>query len=185
MSPKIFNSSSFNQYTAYLKTSGLSPASINRKLSSLTSFQKFLIKKNRLSPTPTPITPLAAAPIPKTNFFQKLSSPLFNYLVAASLLIIASGIGYTLYRQTVDQAKTNFAYTTASNPVYADRFLSFQGRLTDTSGNPINSTTSIRFDLFNSEAPGTGTNLYSSSVGNSQVVTPDDNGIFSVTIGKT
>ncbi|MBP6867298.1 site-specific integrase, partial [Candidatus Shapirobacteria bacterium] len=185
LSPKIFNQDYLNRYIDYLKSSQLSPASINRKLSSLTSFQKFLIKKNRLPQTSKPLPPLVPIPTSKPKFFQKLTSPLFNYLVGASLLIIASGIGYTLYRQAVDQAKTNFAYTTASTPVYANRFLSFQGRLTDTSGNPISSTTNIQFDLFDTEAPGTGTNLYSSSVGNSQVVTPDDNGIFSVTIGKT
>jgi hypothetical protein len=203
----FFDQSSFDRYVAFLKSTSLSDASLKRKLSSLSSFQKFLVKKNLVNP------PAVSSIIPDTtptkkNLFLSLfhfpkkirtgfirspqisqtnnnNSKLRTYLIIVSLLIISAGIGYTLYTQIIQRARTNYAYTTASSPVYANRFLSFQGRLTDTSGNPIISSTNIRFELYDTEAVGTGTSLYSSGSGNSQTVIPDDNGIFSVTIGKT
>ncbi|MFA5750257.1 MAG: hypothetical protein WC895_03485, partial [Candidatus Shapirobacteria bacterium] len=178
----FFNQSNFDRYTAYLKGTSLSSASLRRKLSSLSSFQKFLVKKGIVE-KPS-IKPLLKINPP--SFINNLKSKsLVTYLILASLLIISTGIGYTLYHQAITKAKTNFAYTTAGNPVYANRFLSFQGRLTDTSGNPINTSTDILFELYNTPTLGEGTTLYTSASGNSQVVIPDDNGIFSVTIGQS
>jgi hypothetical protein len=203
----FFDQSNFDRYVAYLKSTSLSNASLKRKLSSLSSFQKFLVKKNLINP-PAVSSIIPDTLSPKKNLFLSLfhlpkkiknglirspqisqtntnNSKLRNYLIIVSLLIISAGIGYTLYTQIIQRAKTNYAYTTAASPVYANRFLSFQGRLTDTSGNPIISSTNIRFELYDTETVGTGTSLYSSGSGNSQTVIPDDNGIFSVTIGKT
>ena len=195
-----FNKSNFDLYAAYLKSTGLSDASLKRKLSSLANFQRYLVKKNLVQPPSAlnPPPPLrSGTSLKKGGLLSKLKVPFLRerwygvpkgltaYLILASLLIISSTIGYGFYRQSIKQAKSGFAYSTASSPVYANRFLSFQGRLTDSSGNPITSSVSIRFDLFNTETVGTGTSLYSSATGNSQVVVPDENGIFSVTIGKT
>jgi hypothetical protein len=202
----FFNQSNFDRYSAYLKSTTLSDASLKRKLSSLSSFQKFLIKKklidqpisnpslipslDRAGTKSNPIlnifkkikfAPLSRGAVQRTEGFK--SKSFLTYLILASLLIIAAGTGYTLYRQTITKAKLNFAYTTAGSPVYGNRFLSFQGRLTDTSGNPINTSTSIVFELYND--PSVGTTLYTSATGNSQTIVPDENGIFSVTIGKS
>ena len=219
----LFHQSNLDQYVTYLRGSGLSDASLKRKLSSLTNFQKFLVKKNLISNPPALRTSslkeggsLKTAPFFKGScpepaeglrgFKEKIASlfkggqgefntnqldirnwKLRNYLLIASLLIISSGIGYTLYRQAITRAKTRLAYTTASNPVYADRYLSFQGRLTDSTGTPITAETNILFELYNNPDVGVGTTLYTSASGNSQTVTFDgeENGIFSVTIGKS
>ena len=209
-----FNQQQFDQYVAYLKSTGLSASSIQRKLSSIATFQKFLIKKN-IIPAPVRADRCVCPPISNplslrdislkkgnlTYFITKLASlfkggpaaagvglknkGIYKYLLISSLIIIISGIGITLYRQAITKAKKNLAYTTASSPVYANRFLSFQGRLTDSAGNPITSSTAIIFELYNTAAVGTGTSLYTSTIGNSDTVIPDNNGIFSVTIGKT
>gem|GEM_PF-2301679 len=209
-----FNKTQFDSYAAYLKSTGLSDASLKRKLSSLANFQRYLIKKGYQTLLSSGHPPLikggnsnSAAPLNQGELsngvrlkgfdFKKLfskstinnlkSKPLTTYLIITSLLIISSAIGYGFYRQSVKDAKSGFAYSTASNPVYANRFLSFQGRLTDSSGNPITSETDILFELYNTPDVGTGTTLYTSATGNSQTVTfeNEENGIFSVTIGKS
>ncbi|MDD2224627.1 MAG: hypothetical protein PHP97_00495, partial [Candidatus Shapirobacteria bacterium] len=201
---KLFNQSRFNEYAAFLKSTNLSDASIQRKLSSLASFQKFLIKKKYVSFVEThdrasllSISEHADSLIPKTSLFSNLKSKiklppviddlrsnfLFRYIVIFSLFAISAGLGFTLYRQAVLQSQQNLAYSTASAMITGGRFLSFQGRLTDTAGNPIISSTSIVFKLYPSV--GSGTTLYTSQTGNSQTVVPDENGIFSVTIGRS
>jgi len=192
----FFKQSNFDRYVAYLKSTSLSDASLKRKLSSLTSFQNFLIKKKLIDPPQFLTLPphsVVKSKFSLTKFIssirQRVALPksFVTYLIISSLLIIAAGTGYTLYRQAITKARLNLAYTTAGSPVYGNRFLSFQGRLTDSSGNPISSPTTIGmvFELFNTPNLGEGTTLYTSATGNSQVVSPDDNGIFSVTIGKS
>jgi len=208
----LFCQSKLDQYAAYLKSTSLSNASLKRKLSSLASFQKFLVKNNlievqNLSPVLNQL-PLQNVSLKSGNFLSKLkifkkiknasllrgairktegfkSSFIFRYVAIFSLFVIGLGLGFTLYRQAFTQSTKNFAYTTASNPTIANRQLSFQGRLTDSSGNPITSSTSILFKLYDTETVGTGNSLYTSATGNSQTVVPDENGIFSVVIGKT
>ena len=193
----LFHQSNLDQYVAYLKSTKLSNASLKRKLSSLTTFQKFLVKKGfleNLSDNQKNLSSIQT--LPRKNFVNSLfkqnnynlkAKPLLTYLLISSLLIISTGIGYTLYRQAITRAKTRLAYTTASNPVYADRYLSFQGRLTDSTGTPITAETDILFELYNNPEVGVGTTLYTSASGNSQTVTFDneENGVFSVTIGKS
>ncbi|MDD4785338.1 MAG: hypothetical protein PHH12_02680, partial [Candidatus Shapirobacteria bacterium] len=202
----IFNHSKFSQYAAFLKSTNLSDASIQRKLSSLSSFQKFLVKKKLINPSPTPsldraglnqnsifknifkkinIAPLSRGAVHRTEGFKLKSSFLFRYLSIFLLFAIGTGLGFTLYRQAFVQSQKDLAYSTAASPVSGGRFLSFQGRLTDSDGNPITSSTGIVFKLFNIGTTGVGTTLYTSETGNSQAITPDDNGIFSVTIGKS
>ena len=50
-----FNNNQFSLYAAFLKSTGLSDASIKRKLSSLTNFQKYLIKKNLIQTQNPPV----------------------------------------------------------------------------------------------------------------------------------
>jgi hypothetical protein len=200
-----FTNSHFQQYLDSLKASGTSQSSIDRKLSSLNSFQNFLIKKNYLNPIPNPSldkvetssdlnqnnnlfknifrTPLSRKVARKAEGFEPKKNFLTRYLIFGTLIAIILGLGYGLYSQTISKAKTELAYSTATAPVRAGRVLSFQGRLTDSAGNPISASTAIVFKFFNSSVGGT--ELYNSNIGNSQVVVPDENGIFSVVIGKS
>ena len=194
----FINQSRFNSYADYLNSQGLSSSSIKRKLSSLSSFQKFLIKKKYLqpnssqiipnlkpSPSHQPITTNLQSKIPKSRFkISNLQSIFLNrYFIVATLLIILSALGYGLYNQTIVKARKELAYSTAASPTVPNRILSFQGRLTDSAGNPITSSTNILFKLYNSDTGGT--QLYTSGTGNSDTVVPDTNGIFSVVIGKS
>jgi len=200
----LFNQSRFDQYAAYLKSTNLSDASIQRKLSSLSSFKKFLVKKKYISSVETfcetsLFNSNNVSPVLKPSLFSKIKSKiklppavnklgsnfLFRYIVIFSLFAIGTGLGFTLYRQAILQSQQNLAYSTASAMITGGRFLSFQGRLTDSSGNPITSSTNIVFRLYNTGTMGAGTTLYTSQIGNSQTVIPDANGIFSVTIGKS
>ncbi|MBU1089129.1 site-specific integrase, partial [Patescibacteria group bacterium] len=193
-SPKtLFDSTQTDNYLKYLKNSQLSPSSTRRKLSSISSFQKFLIKKKYLE-TPVIASPpiksgdVATCPEPNRRIPSKLKKPplfafthLFNkYLLITSILIIISSLAYGLYYQTILKSKQQLAYSTIASPATPTRQLSFQGRLTDNSDNPVTSPVGIQFKLFNSGAGGT--ELYDSGVGGT--ATPDTNGIFSVIIGK-
>jgi len=203
----LINQSQLQKYASALVDQGLSDSSIRRKLSALTTFQKFLAKKKLIdkpmSRISSPITlatrstdhVIARNPKPaegdvsitlpiNSNSPNRLKSFLFNrYFIVASVLLLLSGLGYTLYTQVFNRANKNLAYSSASSPVAPNRILSFQGRLTDSSGNPITSSTGITFKLFTLGSGGT--ELYNSGAGNSQTVIPDENGIFSVVIGKS
>ncbi|HRT40291.1 MAG TPA: hypothetical protein P5299_03015, partial [Candidatus Woesebacteria bacterium] len=175
-----FTASKYNEYAAFLKAQKISNASIKRKLSSLASFEKFLIKKGLIIEKPlVTSSSLSKGDIRRTERFKFLN----KYTLVAALLIIISALGWGLYNQTILKAKRNLAYSTITSPAIPKRILSFQGRLTDSAGNPINSSTSIKFDLYNTDIGGS--LLYTSGSGNSQTVVPDDNGIFSVIIGKS
>ncbi|MFA6250230.1 MAG: hypothetical protein WC686_01850, partial [Candidatus Shapirobacteria bacterium] len=164
----LFTGSRFSQYAAFLKSSSkLSGDQINSKLQSLSSFQHFLSSS-------TPATTTSHQPVSSTT-------TLFNrYLIIAALSILTLGLGLNFYRQIIDYAKKNLAFTTAANPIRPTRFLSFQGRLTDNFGNPITSSVPATFKLYTAGAGGT--ELYTSGVGGT--LFPDTNGIFSALIGK-
>jgi len=174
----LFTPALVQKYLDSLRLQSTSTATIKRKLSALSTFKKFLAKNNHLQ---SPSNSLPQPQPPKPSFsFPKI----FNrYTLISLVLIIFLGLGYGLYTQTILKAQKNLAYSTASSPVRPGRILSFQGRLTDSSGNPVSSATPIVFKFFNSGTGGT--ELYASSTGNSQTVIPDANGIFSVVIGKS
>lgn len=199
-----FTNSRFHEYLDFLKASGASQSTLDRKLSSLNSFQNFLIKKNYLTKPNSDdnnfnnkIILLSRSEESQNislnpnnrNFLKKIFKPVQNnnflsrYLIFGTLIAIILGLTYGLYSQAISKAKSELAYSTATATVRAGRVLSFQGRLTDSVGNPITASTNITFKFFNSSIGGS--ELYNSSVGNSQVVVPDENGIFSVVIGKT
>ena len=187
------NRSRIQKYAAFLKTQGLSDASIKRKLSSISTFEKFLVKSKLLesasnttfSNLPLDQEPAIAKSATFANFSFKSTISRFQtrYFIVVALFIILTGLGYGVYSQTILKAKKELAYSTAAAPTTPNRILSFQGRLTDSSGNPISSSTGVVFKLFSTLSGGT--SLYDSSIGNSQTVVPDANGIFSVVIGQS
>jgi len=198
----LFDQSNLSHYQAFLQSQGISPATIKRKLSSLSSFQKFLTKKKLLNPSPTPSLDRAGV---KPFFPFSPACPrgvkgrteegfrfgFRRYLTLATLFILSLALGYGLYTQTILKARKQLAYTTATDLKRAGRYLSFQGRLTDAAGNPVASSTPIRFILYDTDVGGTSNVLYDSYVDlngggvGATAATPDTNGIFSVIIGKT
>ncbi|MCX6730991.1 MAG: hypothetical protein NTZ55_04025, partial [Candidatus Roizmanbacteria bacterium] len=95
-------------------------------------------------------------------------------LAAISLLLIGTGIYLRFFRNV----KTPFAYSTA--PLRAGRIISFQGRLTDTLGNPITAPIDITYNFYS--VPSGGSPL----TGSTRVCTagPDQDGVFNTLIGN-
>ncbi|MFH0773041.1 MAG: hypothetical protein V1922_01905, partial [bacterium] len=95
-------------------------------------------------------------------------------LAVLSFLLVGTGIYLRFYKNV----KTPFAYSTA--PLRAGRIISFQGRMTDTLGNPITAPIDVTY------------NFYSSSVGGSPITgstrvctaSPDQDGVFNTLIGN-
>ena len=101
------------------------------------------------------------------------------YLNIAVLVILSAAIGLGIYNQFFKNAQVPLALTSLVRP---NRYLSFQGRLTSPSGNPITAPTSIVFNLYDDPGPIIGTNLWASG---GCVVSPDTDGVFSVLLGST
>ena len=121
--------------------------------------------------------------------------PLQYYMGFVIILIFVAVMGAGIYNQFFVTNNQSLAYPT--DLTKAGRILSFQGRLTDTLGNPITTATNVQFRLWKlaRDLPtdpygteGTCTNqsgedcLYKTG---SCSVTPDQDGIFSSLIGST
>ncbi len=91
-----------------------------------------------------------------------------------SLALLASG----LYMRFFINTRSPLAYSSA--PVQAGRTISFQGRLTDTLGNPINAPINMTYNFYTQPTGG------SPISGSTRVCTanPDQDGIFSNLIGN-
>ncbi|GIW62067.1 MAG: hypothetical protein KatS3mg089_0919 [Patescibacteria group bacterium] len=103
--------------------------------------------------------------------------PIVHYFHFAALIIFMSVIGFGLYRSFFEQPQKE--KTLAAPPTAPPRILSFQGRLTDISDNPITSATPLRFAIYN-DLTASGSALLWQEV---QTVTPDTDGVFSVLLG--
>jgi hypothetical protein len=116
---------------------------------------------------------------------QTASNFILPYLNLGLIVLFFVGLGFLGYNQLVTETPDTLAYP--SSPVSASRVLSFQGRLTDTAQNPITTSTSMEFKIWDQLTGGTegtcdGTNdcEYKTSTCS---VTPDQDGIFNVGIG--
>ncbi len=168
---QITNTKNISLYLEKLRVSGLSPQTIKRKRIALESFVRFINEKNErndISPIEQRITKGSKNPIQRK---------LLTFLPLVILLLLLLGVGYALFNQSIKNAVTNFAYP--SSLTRPTRRLSFQGRLTDSSGNVITTPSNINFKLYNASVGGT--ELYTTGTGGT--VVPDNNGIFSVVIG--
>lgn len=101
----------------------------------------------------------------------------FVFISMALLLLAVSIIGQGIYTRFFSSTKATLAYP--STPVVASRILSFQGRLTDSLGNPIVAATNMRFRLYTLSAGGT--TLYDSGTCS---ISPDQDGVHNVLIGS-
>ncbi len=182
----------------------LSPASIKRKSSAVNTFLKWMGKKGYIEETEVSIGKLEVGKrseklevgiieknkfptsrfqflvsnikLPFSNFFSIF--PISKYLGFVVAMVMASALGIGVYQQFFQKVQKPLAYPT--EPIKAARIINFQGRVTDSSANPLTDPQQITFRIWN-EAAG-GSVLYNSDV---CTITPDQNGIFSTLIGST
>ncbi len=194
----ILSESHLQAYLTYLKLSHTSTSVINRRLSSIKKLARFCHSEGYLPKNPFEVKsiPQKLAPLAwierlshkptKTsngsrNRFQ-LWYDRYNaltwtpYLNIAILVLVTTAMAIFAYNQIISQARPSAAATALTPP---KRQLSFQGRLTDSSGTPITTAVNVVFKLFNQLAP-PGTQLYTSGTCS---ITPDQSGIFNSLIG--
>ena len=84
----------------------------------------------------------------RPQWYEKYSdNPITKYINIAILLIFCTALGIFGYEQFIKKSEKSLAYPAA--PKTPNRYLSFQGRLTDSSNNPITVATDMRFILYN------------------------------------
>ncbi|MEK9176448.1 MAG: site-specific integrase, partial [Patescibacteria group bacterium] len=101
-----------------------------------------------------------------------------NYFHLAILLLFVSVLGYVIYSYV--NPNKNQPKTFAALPTAPPRVLSFQGRLTDNSDNPITSSTPLRMAIYNNLTASGAALLWQEIV----TVSPDNDGIFSIILGN-
>ncbi len=108
---------------------------------------------------------------------QYRSYAITSYFHLAILIIFMSALGYGLFNWlSPDKQLPTFA----SVPTAPPRILSFQGRLTDNSDNPITATTQLRMAIYNNDTASGAALLWQEVI----TTTPDNDGIFSTLLGQ-
>lgn len=100
-----------------------------------------------------------------------------HYLAFGLIMLIISFLSIGIYNQFFRQTNKPQAFPTSLTR--GSRTLSFQGRLTDSLGNPIITSTNVVFKLHT--AASGGSQLYTSGT---CAITPDQDGILSTVIGE-
>jgi hypothetical protein len=166
------------KYLDYLRSRGESSSVINKKLKSIKHFAKWAKKRDLVIELPR-----FKFKLPDFNFEKFFVK---NYLGLIILLVFMAALGAGIYNQFFAKVSRPFAYP--SSPTFpgvtsgSSRILSFQGRLTDSVGNPITDKIDMVFKLYNVSTGGTA--LYTGSCTGVNGVTPDQDGIFNVLIGS-
>ncbi|QQG44289.1 MAG: hypothetical protein HYW86_05550 [Candidatus Roizmanbacteria bacterium] len=150
---------------------------IKRLLQSLRSFA--MTMKGRNDKESVRMTKISDQRSKIENRTSNIELGIQHYLGFAIFVIFMSALGVGLYNQFFKKVATPFAYP--SSPTKGARTLSFQGRLTDSLGNPITTATNLSFRLYSTGTGATSPNLYSSGT---CAITPDADGIFSTLIGQ-
>lgn len=115
----------------------------------------------------------------RPNWYKKYHSyPIANYIHIAILVLFCAVAGFAFYDQTFNAARQSLAYP--ATPVAPNKYLSFQGRLTNNLGNPITTATNVVFKLYTASSGGS--TLWDSTACS---ITPDSDGIFSTLLGST
>ncbi|MCL5113767.1 MAG: site-specific integrase [Patescibacteria group bacterium] len=115
----------------------------------------------------------------RPKWYRKYHSyAIAHYLNFAILIVFASIIGFSIYQSFFQMPKTGKPALAVSP--YGSRILSFRERLTDSLGNPITSRTSLRFSIYNDPKSSGSSLLW----GETNTVKPDQNGDFSIELGK-
>lgn len=115
----------------------------------------------------------------RPNWYRKhQNAPLAIYFQYAVLAIIIGSLAVGFYTAFVKKPLNQKGALAA--PTAPPRILSFQGRLTDNSDNPITSTQYVRFGIYaDPTATGAGNLLWQEV----DTVSPDTDGIFSILLG--
>ncbi len=114
----------------------------------------------------------------RPNWYKKYHSYAFvSYLHFSILMLFISIMGYVVFDYFKPEKQTP---TLAALPSAPSRILSFQGRLTDASDNPITTQTTLRMGIYNSLTASGSALLWQEVVS----PTPDQDGIFNVILGK-
>ncbi|NCP47473.1 hypothetical protein GW844_03750, partial [bacterium] len=186
-------------YITYLKLSHTSTSVLNRRQSSIKKLARFCFSEGYIPRNPFEIKPPVQKLAPLAwieRLARKPKKPVsgsknrfaiwydqYNalswtpYLNIALLVLATTAMAIFAYNQIIGQARPSAAATALTPP---KRQLSFQGRLTDSSGTPITTAVSVVFKLFNAlTGP---TQLYTTGTCS---ITPDQEGIFSSLIGDT
>lgn len=194
---QILSKEQLNAYVNYLRLCHTSSSVINRRQSSIKKLTQYCFSQNYIPTNPfelvvieaklSPLSwlnrliPKAKNPLdaPKSRLaiaYHKYHSLALTPYLHLSLLVLATmTMGFLAYNQIIRQAKPSSAATSLTPP---RRQLSFQGRLSDSSGTPINTSVNVLFKLWND--PSAGSQLYTS--GTCSVV-PDPDGVFNSLIG--
>jgi site-specific recombinase XerD len=104
-----------------------------------------------------------------------------RYFHFAILVVFAASLGFGIYQQFFSKAKVQLAYP--ETPVTPNRYLSFQGRLTNQYNTPVTDSSTIKFELYDDETETGPTHLLWDS--SDCEVVPDQDGIFNVLLGTT
>ncbi|PIP85879.1 hypothetical protein COW83_01925, partial [Candidatus Collierbacteria bacterium CG22_combo_CG10-13_8_21_14_all_43_12] len=186
-------------YITYLKLSHTSTSVLNRRQSSIKKLARFCFSEGYIPRNPFEIKPPVQKLAPLAWIERLARKPKkpesgsknrfaiwydqYNalswtpYLNIALLVLATTAMAIFAYNQIIGQARPSAAATALTPP---KRQLSFQGRLTDSSGTPITTAVSVVFKLFNAlTGP---TQLYTTGTCS---ITPDQEGIFSSLIGDT
>ena len=104
--------------------------------------------------------------------------PVVHYFHFAILIIYASALGFGTYQTFFQNPIINGQYVRAQTPSQS-KILSFREKLTDSSGNPITTETTLRFAIY-SDPKASGSALLWEEI---STVKPDTDGEFSVNLG--
>ncbi|MCX6704305.1 MAG: hypothetical protein NTZ07_02555, partial [Candidatus Woesebacteria bacterium] len=167
-----------------------SPATVKRKSISIGKFLDWAKAEGILDsnlgnlfsaqkPAERTITAKSAGKTRFHNWYNRYQSiPGVLYLNIAVALILTSLVGLGIYNQFFRNAQSPFASPTFTQ-TRPNRFLSFQGRLTNQYDNPIATPSGIIFNLY--DASSSGTLLWNSGT---CTVSPDSDGVFSTLLGS-
>jgi len=187
MDPSKISSKNIKQYQNLLAQRGVSEATIKRNLSSLRKFSGWLAKENYLKKDPLAPRKKWFPQVlyrPRMAFQAQRALPYFTYLNFIILAVFLTALGWGLFQQFVVRAPGGLAYP--EEGIGPKRYLSFQGRLTDSGYTPITTAVTTRFSLYDSAGTGNpptgGTLLWDSG---DCSLDPDQDGIFAILLGTT
>ncbi|MCL4387444.1 site-specific integrase, partial [Patescibacteria group bacterium] len=113
------------------------------------------------------------------NLYRRYQlSPVAAYFNFVILIIFSAAIVFGLYKNfIVDPQNQKKALATPISPL---KVMSFQGKLTDASNNPITSSKKVRFIIYNSQTASSSARRWEEV----DTITPDSDGVFSVLLGS-
>lgn len=187
MTNKIITKAAVDRFLHTLSSEHISFENKVNRLKSILTFITWLKTTKKISeqefvlyssPLKSHLAHLASNRTKNSLIARYSANPAVKYvgfvLGVISLALLASG----LYMRFFINTRSPLAYSSA--PVQAGRTISFQGRLTDTLGNPINAPINMTYNFYTQPTGG------SPISGSTRVCTanPDQDGIFSNLIGN-